>query len=106
MAERDVQGRFTKGNGTTRKGSPNKAKKALEERVRELVEGNIALIKKDLKSLKPKDRIKAITDLMKYVLPAKRTVDSTINIENLNEEHLDRIINEILIKQKTNESSK
>jgi len=103
MAERDEKGRFVKGNGTTRKGSPNKSKKVLEERVHELVEGNIAQIKKDLKGLKPRDMVRAISDLMKYVLPAKRAVDSTINIENLSDEHLDRIISELLHKQGKNE---
>ena len=100
MADRDEKGRFLKGNGSTRRGSPNKAKKALEERVIELVEGNIGRVKADLKKLSSRDRVRVITDLMKFVLPAKRAVDSMINIENLTDDQLDRVINDILEKQK------
>lgn len=99
---RDEKGRFVKGNETTRRGIPNKSKKALEDRVLELVEGNIDQVKKDLKKLSPKERVRAITDLMKYTLPAKRAVDSTINIENLSEEQADRILNLILEKHEIN----
>ncbi len=98
MAERDEKGRFKKGHGATRTGSPNKSKKALEERVLELVENNLDQIKKDLLLLSSKDRVKAITDLMKYTLPAKRAVDSTINIDALSDEQANRILETLLNK--------
>lgn len=103
MPDRDEKGRFKPGHTVTRKDSPNRAKKSLEEAVFNLVEGNMALVTKDLKKLKPKDRIRAITDLMKYVLPAKRSVDSNIHIDNLSEEQADRILEEILAKHELNE---
>lgn len=100
---RNDKGRFLPGNKVTRTGSPNRTKKDLEQRVKQLVEGNIAQVKRDLKAMKPRERVRAIVDLMRYVLPAKRAVDSSILIENLSDEHLDRIIEEILHKHRENE---
>lgn len=62
------------------KGSKNKAQQSLLERVQNLIDDNLELVEKDLKSnkLKPADRIKAITALMQYVLPKQQSV----NIEN------------------------
>lgn len=100
---RDHKGRFLPGNKVTRTGSPNRTKKDLEQRVKELVEGNITRVKRDIKTMKPRERVRAIVDLMKYVLPAKRAVDSSILIENLSDDQLDRIIEEILLKHTKNE---
>lgn len=76
--------KFTKGtsgnpNGRP-KGSKGKAKQSLLERVQNLIDDNLDLIEKDLKSpkLKPADRIKAITGLLQYVLPKQQS----INLEN------------------------
>jgi len=98
MLERDEKGRFLKGHGATRQGSPNKTKKALEERILELVEGNIDQVRADLKKLSPRDRVRAITDLLKFTLPAKRAVDSNINIDSLTEEQAERILETLLTK--------
>lgn len=102
MPNRDDKGRFTSGNKGRPKGTQNKAKKGLEEAVRDLVEGNLALVTKDLKKLKPRERVRAITDLMKFALPAKRAVDSNVHIDGLSEEQADRILEELLAKYELN----
>jgi hypothetical protein len=95
---RDEKGHFLPGHGATRTGRPNKAKKALEERILAIVEGNIAQVRRDLKGLDPKDRVRAITDLLKYVMPAKRAVDSTVNIESILEQSPEQVVDLVLQK--------
>ena len=103
MAERDANGRFKKGHkGGARKGSPNKAKQDFTKMVERLVFGDWNRALKDWGEMEPKDRMRLRADLIKYILPARKAVDSTVNIENLSEEQLDRIIEEILTKQGLN----
>ena len=77
--------KYTKGqsgnpNGRP-KGSKGKAKQCLLERVQRIVDDNMDLIEKDLKSLDPADRIKAITGLLQYVLPKQQSVNVANQIE-------------------------
>ncbi len=102
MPNRDDKGRFTSGNKGRPKGTQNKAKKGVEEAVLEIVEGNLDKVMRDLKKLSPRDRVRAITDLLKYVLPAKRAIDSTVHIDGLSEDQANRILEEILAKLELN----
>jgi hypothetical protein len=61
-------------NGRT-PGSPNKSTKEVRERFKALLDNNIETIEKDLLLLEPKDRINAILQLAKYVVPQLRSVE-------------------------------
>lgn len=98
MAERDKKGRFVKGNGTTRKGSPNKAKKDFIELVEKLVFEDWDTLLADMLKLEPKDRIRIKADLIKYILPSKKAVDSNISIDGLTDEQADRILETLMNK--------
>lgn len=66
----------TRQNGRT-PGSQNKATKEIRERFKNLLDDNMEQIVLDLKALEPKDRINALLQLAKYVIPQMRSVEVT-----------------------------
>ncbi len=71
MADRQKTGGRTKG-------TPNKVTADIRERFELLVSDNLDVLKNDLNSLEPKDRVRCIIELSKFVLPTLRAVDNTI----------------------------
>lgn len=61
--------------GGRKAGTPNKDVKELTQNVQLLVENNIDKLQDDLDKLKPVDRVKAITELAKFVLPTLKAVE-------------------------------
>jgi hypothetical protein len=64
------------------KGTPNKNTAELREQFQQLVNDNIDLLNDDIKALEPKDRIKAILDLSKFILPTLKATELTGSTEN------------------------
>ena len=63
---------FTEGRtktGGREKGVGNKSTEQLREMVGKLMEDNVERIQTDIDSLEPKDRVKAMIDLMRFALP-------------------------------------
>jgi hypothetical protein len=56
-------------------GSQNKTTKEIRERFKELLNNNIETIISDLEALEPKDRINALLQLAKYVVPQLRSIE-------------------------------
>ena len=56
-----------------KKGKPNKSTEQIRGKFEQLVEGNLDLLDADIKSMKPRDRVKAIIELSKFVLPTLRS---------------------------------
>lgn len=83
--------------GGRAKGALNKDTAEIRQNFQLLIENNLATLENDLKELEPKDRIKAILDLSRFVLPTLKatelsTADSkqdfktvTINFKNKKE---------------------
>ena len=63
------------------RGSKNKAKAELIDRVTMLIENNIDTLEDDLKQLEPKDRVKAVVSLLNYTLPKKQSVKADVTTE-------------------------
>ena len=63
------------------KGSPNKVKASLVERITGLVEHNLDKLQKDFDSLEPIDRIRAISGLLNYVLPKQQALSPEVQAE-------------------------
>lgn len=94
---------FTENNklGRGRKlGSLNVATVSIKENLQMLVENNLTTLDADLKSLSPKDRIKAITDLCKFIVPTLKQVDAEVKsstdltwLDNWSEEELQKLLN-------------
>ena len=66
----------------TRKGVPNKSTNEVRRAFQLLVENNLPKMQKDLDSLEPKDRIKFMLDMAKFILPQLQS----ISIDDLREQ--------------------
>ncbi len=70
------------GRISTREGVPNRATNEVRRAFQLLVENNLPKMQKDLDSLEPKDRIKFILDMAKFILPQLQS----ISIDDLREQ--------------------
>ena len=62
------------GRISTRAGIPNRATNEVRKAFQLLVENNLPKMQNDLDSLEPKDRIKFILDMAKFILPTLQAV--------------------------------
>jgi hypothetical protein len=79
-----------KKTGGRAKGAPNKDTAEIRKLFQTLIENNLETLESDLKALSPKDRIKAVLDLSRFVLPTLKSTDLNFTENNNN-------INPILI---------
>jgi hypothetical protein len=94
---------FTQGNNLGRgrkQGSINKTTLSIKENYQKLIENNIDLLDADLKALSPRDRIKALIELSKFIIPTLKQVDAEVNtttdiswLNDYTEEELYKILN-------------
>ena len=70
------------GKLSTRKGVQNRTTQQVRKAFQQLVENNLPKMQKDLDSLEPKDRIKFILDMAKFILPQLQS----ISIDDLREQ--------------------
>ncbi|MDT8413554.1 MAG: hypothetical protein RQ875_13900 [Vicingaceae bacterium] len=63
--------------GGRTKGTPNKITTEIRERYSQLVNDNLEQLQTDLDSLEPKDRIRCIIELSKFVLPTLKAIEQT-----------------------------
>lgn len=68
--------------GGRAKGTPNKATAELRDRFTSLLESNFDTIQSDLNTLEPKDRIKTILEISKFVIPTLKAVENSIELNN------------------------
>lgn len=95
---------FTQGNnlGRGRKlGSFNKTTLSIKENYQKLIEDNLEQLDNDLKSLSPKDRLKAIIELSKFIIPTLKQVDAEVNtttdvswLDQFTEQDLEKLLNQ------------
>lgn len=72
--------------GGRKKGTENKITTDIREKFNQLLSDNINCLDEDLKALEPKERINAILQLSKFVIPQLKTIEQT-NINQLDEEN-------------------
>lgn len=70
------------GRISTREGVPNKSTNEVRKAFQLLVENNLPKMQNDLDSLEPKDRIKFMLDMAKFILPQLQS----ISIDDLREQ--------------------
>jgi hypothetical protein len=75
------------------KGSLNKISKTTRDFITELIDKNRAQIVRDLKSLKPVERLQMIEKLMQYSVP--KMSSTKVSVDELTDQHLDNLITEI-----------
>ncbi|SHG73663.1 hypothetical protein SAMN05444372_10990 [Flavobacterium micromati] len=68
--------------GGRTKGTPNRNTTEIREQFQSLINDNLAQMNSDLKALEPKERIKAIIDLAKFVLPTLKATELSTTTEN------------------------
>lgn len=57
------------------KGTPNKVTTEIRQGFQTLIENNFEQLEQDIKSLEPKDRVKSIIELSKFVLPTLKATE-------------------------------
>tara|TARA_R100000734_G_C3302889_1_gene93411 strand:+ start:340 stop:621 length:282 start_codon:yes stop_codon:yes gene_type:complete len=57
------------------KGSSNKATNEIRQKFQDLIESNYDQLEKDLKTLRASERVKAIIDLAKFILPTLKATE-------------------------------
>ena len=62
-------------------GSKNKTTQEIRAKYLELIENNFEQLEKDIKSLKASERVKAIIDLSKFVLPTLKATEMSLSNE-------------------------
>ena len=80
------------------KGKPNKVTGDVRRWLAELIDGNRAQIKKDLKALSPKDRLLVLEKLMQYVVPKQQATTLEVDYSKMSDEQLNNIINAMASK--------
>ena len=61
------------------KGSMNKATQEIRQKYLELIQNNFEQLETDLRSLRSAERIKAIIELSKFVLPTLKATEMNLN---------------------------
>lgn len=91
---------FTKGdkninrNGR-KKGTPNKVTTEIRTKIEALIYEQTENINEDLMKLTPKDRVRAYTELLKYVIPTKKDIEVKDNTPETLQRFLELDENEI-----------
>ena len=100
---------FKQGNkfGGRKKGSKNKITKKIKDRLLFIVNDNMDLLQDDLDHLTPKERVKAITDLIAYTTPKLKSVEAKVSaVSELRESEIKKLerMNELMIEIKAEQS--
>jgi hypothetical protein len=61
--------------GGRSKGTPNRNTNEIREYFKTLINNNLEQINKDIETLEPKERIKTILELSKFVIPTLKTTE-------------------------------
>lgn len=77
------------------KGKPNKVTGDVRRWLAELIDGNRAQIKKDLKALSPKDRLLVLEKLMQYVVPKQRATTLEVDYSKMTDAQLTNIVEQL-----------
>lgn len=81
--------------GGRQKGTPNRTTTTLKTWIAQLIDGNRAQIKRDFKSLSPKDRLQMIEKLLPYVIPKQQAISAKVDMNTLSDSQLDYLISEL-----------
>lgn len=69
-----------------KKGSPNKVKQTTREMIQDIIDHHLPKVMEDIKKLTPGQRVKAINDLLQYVVPKMQASTSDVNINATKEQ--------------------
>ncbi len=70
--------RFKKGQGGRPKGATNKTTKEVREVISNILCDNLEQLQNDIQELNPKERVKVLIDLAKFVVPTLKATDLSV----------------------------
>ena len=76
------------------KGASNKSTEIVKKNVAVLLENNIQLVQEDLDQMQPRDRVNALLQFMKFLIPTQKAVevDNRVSQEELKEDYINRLM--------------
>ena len=76
------------------KGSYNMSTEIVKKNVALLLENNIQLVQQDLDRMQPRDRVNALLQFMKFLIPTQKAieVDNRISQEEMNENYINKLM--------------
>lgn len=81
--------------GGREKGTPNRVTTSTKEFICDLIDRNRAQMKRDLKTLTPKDRLLILEKLMQYAVPKQQAVTGSISVDGLTDEQVRKVVDEL-----------
>ena len=78
------------------KGRPNKITQDTRAWLSAVIDKNRRQMERDLKALKPKERLQILERLMQYVIPKQQATTATVDLERLTDEQVNQVINTII----------
>lgn len=82
--------------GKKSKRGENKITSDVKAMIIKLVEDNFEDIMEDMGYLESKDKVKAWLDLVNYILPKQRSVESQSNVYSITAEEVEKLVNKII----------
>jgi len=76
------------------KGASNKSTETIKRSLSMLLENNIDTVQSDLDEMQPRDRVNALLQFMKFVVPTQKAIelDTKVSEEELNEAYIQRLM--------------
>ena len=76
------------------KGASNKSTETIKRSISMLLENNIDTVQSDLDEMQPRDRVNALLQFMKFVVPTQKAIeiDTKVSKEELNEAYIQRLM--------------
>jgi uncharacterized protein (UPF0305 family) len=81
--------------GGRTKGTPNKLTSNLREWLEKLINKNRLQIERDIKALKPKERLMVLEKFMQYTIPRMKSIETKIDFNQLTDDQLENVIDEL-----------
>ena len=77
------------------KGTPNKITQDMRQWLSTVIDKNRRQMERDLKALKPKERLQMLEKLMQYVIPKQQAVKAEVDFATLTDDQLNTIVNQL-----------
>jgi hypothetical protein len=74
------------------KGSANKSSEVVKKTVAVLLENNIQVVQDDPDQMQPKDRVAAILQFVKFVIPTQKAVEIEDNSQDTRSDYIERLM--------------
>ena len=76
------------------KGASNKSTETIKRSISMLLENNINTVQTDLDEMQPRDRVNALLQFMKFVVPTQKAIeiDTKVSEEELNETYIQKLM--------------